>query len=213
MDATPQRNRLLALALIGLVALGGAVAGVALRPERPAAVVALPASTPPATREAVRNATSLSDAFIAIAAAVTSAVVRIEVERSVATETPALPGGLRDLLDPRQPPAEEPLVPQTLGGSGFIVSPDGYIRTNSHVVADADRIVVTLRDKRALEATLVGLDPTTDIAVIRIDASGLPAVALGDSDAARVGEWVLAIGNPGFADESPLDFTVTSGII
>ncbi|HEX6135774.1 MAG TPA: trypsin-like peptidase domain-containing protein [Longimicrobiales bacterium] len=212
MNATLQRNRLFALALIGLVAMGGAVAGVALRPEPAPAVVALPPSTPPATREAVRNATSLSDAFIAIADAVTSAVVRIEVERSVAVETPSLPGGLRDLFDPRPAPDEE-AVPQTLGGSGFIVSPDGYILTNSHVVANADRIIVTLRDKRMLEASIVGIDPSTDIAVIRVDAAALPAVALGDSDNARVGEWVLAIGNPGFADESPLDFTVTSGII
>ncbi|HEX6308085.1 MAG TPA: trypsin-like peptidase domain-containing protein [Longimicrobiales bacterium] len=212
MHATLQRNRLFALALIGIVALGGAAAGVALKPEAAPVVVALPPSTPPATREAVRNATSLSDAFIAIAETVTSAVVRIEVERSIALETPALPGGLRDLFDPR-PSAEEQAVPQTLGGSGFIVSTDGYVLTNGHVVADADRILVTLRDKRTLEATVVGIDPTTDIAVIRVDATELPAVALGDSDNARVGEWVLAIGNPGFADESPLDFTVTSGII
>jgi serine protease Do len=104
-------------------------------------------------------------------------------------------------------------VPQLLGGSGFIVSSDGYILTNNHVIADADRIMVTLRDKRTLSAEIVGTDPTTDVAVIRVNATDLPAVVLGDSDQARVGEWVLAIGNPGFADESPLDFTVTGGII
>jgi serine protease Do len=211
MDATPPRNRLVALAVIGLLALGGAVAGIALRPEE-RATVTLPPSTPPATREAVRNATSLSDAFIAIADAVTSSVVRIEVERSIPL-APALPGGLRDLFDPRPTPDDEQTVPQLLGGSGFIVSEDGYILTNHHVVAEADRIMVTLRDKRTLDATVVGLDPTTDIAVIRVEATGLPAASLGNSDDARVGEWVLAIGNPGFADESPLDFTVTSGII
>ena len=211
MEATPHRNRFLVLALVGMVALGGAVAGVALRSDSAPIVTALPASTPPATREAVRNATSLSDAFIAIAETVTESVVRIEVERSVTLERDQLPGGLRDLFDPR--PAPEEQIPQTLGGSGFIVSPDGYILTNNHVVADADRILVTLRDKRVLEATIVGTDPTTDIAVIHVDATDLPAVALGDSDSARVGEWVLAIGNPGFADESSLDFTVTSGIV
>jgi serine protease Do len=209
MGATPPRNRLLALTVIGLLAFGGAVAGVALRPERP--LVALPASTPPATREAVRQATSLSDAFIAIAETVTSAVVRIEVERTMSLDPPLAGGGLQDLFG--RPRSQGQSVPQLLGGSGFIVSPDGYILTNNHVVADADRITVTLRDKRSFEATLVGGDATTDVAVIRVDAAALPYVMLGDSDAARVGEWVLAIGNPGFADESPLDFTVTSGII
>ncbi|MGH7448372.1 MAG: S1C family serine protease, partial [Longimicrobiales bacterium] len=214
MDATPARNRLLALMVIGLLALGGAFAGIALRPDEPhAAVATLPPSTPPAAREAVRQATSLSDAFITIADAVTSAVVRIEVERSISRESSPLPAGLSDLFDRSQSPSPESPVPQLLGGSGFIVSADGYILTNNHVIADADRIVVTLRDKRTLEAEVVGTDPTTDIAVIRVTGASLPTVALGNSDDARVGEWVLAIGNPGFAGESPLDFTVTSGII
>jgi serine protease Do len=213
MDATPPRNRLIALIVIGLLALGGAFAGIALRPEARSPAIVLPPSTPPAAREAVRQATSLSDAFITIADAVTSSVVRIEVERSVTLEPSTLPGGLRDLFDPLGEPAQERAVPQVLGGSGFLVTSDGYILTNNHVVADADRIVVTLRDKRTLEAEIVGTDPTTDIAVIRVHGTGLPSVALGDSDEARVGEWVLAIGNPGFADESPLDFTVTGGII
>ena len=212
MDATPQRNRLLALLIIGLLALGGAFAGIVLRPEAEPALV-LPPSTPPIAREAVRQATSLSDAFITIADAVTSSVVRIEVERSIAPEASRVPAGLRDLFDRPGGPTPEQAVPQVLGGSGFLVTADGYILTNNHVVADADRITVTLRDKRVLEAEIVGTDPTTDIAVIRVNGAGLPAVALGDSDEARVGEWVLAIGNPGFADESPLDFTVTGGII
>jgi serine protease Do len=214
MHATPPRNRLLALALIALLALGGAAAGVALKPEPEPPTLVLPPSTPPAAREAVRQATSLSDAFITIADAVTSSVVRIEVERTVAPEDSRLPGGLGDLFEPLgREPAGQNSVPQVLGGSGFLVTSDGYILTNNHVVADADRITVTLRDKRTLDAEIVGTDPSTDIAVIRVNASDLPSVALGDSDNARVGEWVLAIGNPGFADESPLDFTVTGGII
>ena len=212
MDATPPRNRLLALLIIGLLAIGGAFAGIALRPEARPTIV-LPASTPPAAREAVRQATSLSDAFIAIAEAVTSSVVRIEVERSLPPETSRVPAGLRDLFNAPDTPSAADAVPQVAGGSGFLVSNDGYILTNNHVVADADRITITLRDKRTLEAEIVGTDPTTDLAVIRVDAANLPSVALGDSDEARVGEWVLAIGNPGFADENPLDFTVTSGII
>ncbi|HEX2166403.1 MAG TPA: trypsin-like peptidase domain-containing protein [Longimicrobiales bacterium] len=212
MNATQPRNRLLALLIIGLLALGGAFAGVTLRPEPPRPT-ALPASTPPAAREAVRNATSLSDAFITIADAVTSSVVRIEVERSPSQEGSGVPAGLRELFEGPDGLAPEGAVPQVLGGSGFLVTSDGYILTNNHVVADADRIMVTLRDKRVLEAEIVGTDPSTDIAVIRVDAADLPVVALGNSDDARVGEWVLAIGNPGFANESPLDFTVTSGII
>src|SRR5690606_37336140 len=79
---------------------------------------------------------------------------------------------------------------------------------------DAQRITVALEDRRTFEAQVVGRDPTTDLAVIRIRPNGpLPAVRLGDSDRTRVGQWVLAIGNPGFQDASTLDFTVTSGII
>ena len=93
-------------------------------------------------------------------------------------------------------------------GSGFIVSADGYILTNNHVVADADRVNVKLLDNREFTARVVGRDPATDVAVIKIDADHLPAVALGNSDAARVGDWVMAIGNP-----LEFQFTVTAGIV
>jgi serine protease Do len=93
-------------------------------------------------------------------------------------------------------------------GTGFIVSRDGYILTNNHVVADADRVTVRLLDNREFNARVIGRDPNTDVAVIKIDASSLPAVAFGNSDQARVGDWVLAFGNPlGFT------FTVTAGIV
>src|SRR5690606_19005943 len=122
-------------------------------------------------------------------------------------------GGLEELFGrPGRSFDAEP-VPQLGGGTGFVVSADGYILTNNHVIAGADRIRVILRDKRVLEGRVVGSDPTTDVAVIRVAAEGLAAVPLGDSDGARVGEWVLAVGNPGFADASTLDFTVTGGII
>jgi serine protease Do len=207
------RNRLLAISLLALLVLGGAVAGVVVRGNGASGLPGgLPATTSAATRDAVRQATSLSDAFVAIAEVVTPSVVRIEVERRVLLPQTSLTGRLEDLFQrPLRPQPEA--IPQVGGGSGFIVSPDGLILTNNHVIAGADRITVTLRDKRSLEAVVVGADPTTDIAVIRVAATGLPAVALGDSDAARVGEWVLAIGNPGFEDASTLDFTVTGGII
>jgi Do/DeqQ family serine protease len=98
--------------------------------------------------------------------------------------------------------------PYQATGSGVIISEDGYIVTNNHVVDDADLIEVTLNDKRTYEATVVGLDPTTDIALIRIKEMGLPYVTFGNSDSVRIGEWVLAVGNP-----FNLTSTVTAGII
>ncbi|MBQ0160321.1 MAG: trypsin-like peptidase domain-containing protein [Bacteroidales bacterium] len=93
-------------------------------------------------------------------------------------------------------------------GSGVIISSDGYIITNNHVVQDADRISVTLNDKRVLQATLVGNDPATDLALIKVDATQLTTIPFGNSDQARVGQPVLAIGNP-----FNLTSTVTAGII
>ena len=93
-------------------------------------------------------------------------------------------------------------------GSGFIITPDGFILTNSHVVAAADDITVKLNDKREYKATVVGFDKRTDVAVIKIEAENLPHVEIGDPSALRVGEWVLAIGSP-FGFEN----TVTAGIV
>jgi serine protease Do len=93
-------------------------------------------------------------------------------------------------------------------GSGVIFSPDGYVVTNNHVVDFADQIEVTLNDSRKFQAQLVGHDPKTDLAVLKIDAQGLPTLRMADSDQSRVGEWVLAVGNP-----FNLTSTVTAGII
>jgi serine protease Do len=100
--------------------------------------------------------------------------------------------------------------PSQGAGSGVILTPDGYIVTNNHVVdeADKDGIEVGLNDKTRYKAKLIGTDPTTDLAVIKIEATGLPVAALGNSDNVQVGEWVLAIGNP-----LGLTSTVTAGII
>ena len=94
-------------------------------------------------------------------------------------------------------------------GSGFIISSDGYILTNNHVVDHADKVTVRLQDRRTLTAKVIGTDPTYDIAVLKVDAGGaLPAVSLGDSRSLKPGQWVLAIGSPfGF------DYTVTQGIV
>lgn len=93
-------------------------------------------------------------------------------------------------------------------GSGVIISEDGYIVTNNHVIDQADKIEVTLNDKRSFEATLIGSDPVTDLALLKIDAEKLPIVRFGDSDKLQVGEWVLAVGNP-----FQLNSTVTAGIV
>ena len=96
----------------------------------------------------------------------------------------------------------------TAFGSGVIIESSGYIITNNHVVQDAERITVTMNDKRTFEATLIGNDPSTDLALIKIDATDLQTIPFGNSDNAKVGEWVLAIGNP-----FNLTSTVTAGII
>ncbi|HUQ51309.1 MAG TPA: DegQ family serine endoprotease [Gammaproteobacteria bacterium] len=93
-------------------------------------------------------------------------------------------------------------------GSGFLIDASGYIVTNNHVAGGADQITVTLQDGRKFEAKLVGNDPKTDLAVVKVEASGLPYVAFGDSDKARVGDWVVAIGNP-----FGLGGTATAGIV
>jgi Do/DeqQ family serine protease len=93
-------------------------------------------------------------------------------------------------------------------GSGVIVTADGYIVTNNHVIDEADAVDVTLNDKRTFAAEVVGRDPSTDIAVLKIKATGLPYIRFGNSDAIRLGEWVLAVGNP-----FNLTSTVTAGIV
>ena len=97
---------------------------------------------------------------------------------------------------------------QTSSGSGVILSPDGYIVTNNHVVENASSLKVRLNDGQNFEARIIGTDPTTDIALIKIDAEGLPTLPFGSSDALRLGEWVLAIGSP-----YDLQSTVTAGIV
>jgi serine protease Do len=99
-------------------------------------------------------------------------------------------------------------LPRRGEGSGFIVDPNGYILTNHHLVPGPGRIRVRLADRRELPARLVGSDPSTDLALLKLDARGLPTVRLGDSDRLRVGDWVCAIGNP-----LEFDHTVTVGVV
>jgi S1-C subfamily serine protease len=137
---------------------------------------------------------------VAVVDEVGAAVVKIEVTRtsSQSSESPYQPFGDRS-------PSER----QERGtGSGFIFRADGYILTNAHVVGDAKKVKVKLRDGRWFEGTVVGADPVTDVAVVKIEEKNLPTVQLGNSDQLQTGEWAIAIGSP-----LGLDNTVTTGII
>jgi Do/DeqQ family serine protease len=106
-------------------------------------------------------------------------------------------------------PFNMPNYPKQGSGSGVIISEDGYIVTNNHVVGFADEIIVTLYDGRQLKGQKIGTDPNSDLAVIKIEETGLPTLDYGDSDDVKVGEWVLAVGNP----FDYLTSTVTAGIV
>ena len=117
---------------------------------------------------------------------------------------PNMPRGPRS---DRAPAPQEEAQPRGVG-SGFILTPDGFIMTNAHVVEGADEVIVTLTDNREYKAKIVGSDKRTDVAVVKIEATGLPAVKIGDSSRLKVGEWVMAIGSP-----FGLENTVTAGIV
>lgn len=145
---------------------------------------------------ATAQAQSLSQAFTQVAEGVSPAVVSIKVEAKAESPHGFFFGGGAG--------------PQSSvrGGSGFIFRSDGAILTNNHVVENADRVEVKLQDGRIFEAKVLGTDPATDLAVLKIDAKGLNAVQFADSDKARVGEWVVAIGSP-----FGLDYTLTVGVL
>lgn len=154
---------------------------------------------------------------------VSPAVVNISTRQHINPIARGNPHGLPDLegLPPlfrefleRSIPQQQ--APQERGqqrqaqslGSGFIISADGYVLTNNHVIADADEIIVRLSDRSELAAKLVGADPRTDVALLKVNGQNLPTVELGKSDKLKVGEWVVAIGSPfGF------DHSVTAGIV
>jgi serine protease Do len=121
-----------------------------------------------------------------------------------------MPGGpgQRPPGGPQQPPGGDAEPQQRGVGSGFILTADGFIMTNAHVVDGADEVLVTLTDKRELRARIVGADRRTDVAVVKVEATGLPTVKLGDVNRLKVGEWVMAIGSP-----FGLENTVTAGIV
>ena len=120
---------------------------------------------------------------------------------------PVPPGAQRSPRQDRSQPQPDEEQPRGLG-SGFILTADGFVMTNAHVVEGADEVIVTLTDKREFKAKIVGSDKRSDVAVVKIEATGLPAVRIGDINRLKVGEWVIAIGSP-----FGLENTVTAGIV
>src|SRR3954449_4085847 len=185
----------------GLVALAFALgllfAGLLDLPSRSSAQVqgrqATPiAQVPAPSIPAARPLQDRSEAFAAVAEHVKPSVVYIRSQRTEHATQQRVPPGMERFF-PRF--RQQPEIEQG-SGSGFIISADGYILTNNHVVEGAEQVTVRLLDRREFKAKVIGTDPNTDVAVVKIDARGLPPMALGNSDDARVGEWVLAIGNP-----------------
>jgi len=173
---------------------------------------------------AVNQQVTLSGGFSPVAKAVTPAVVTINVQsRARQPQMPFFMDPFREFFErpdqpeeegaprrrstPRSPQGQGPLRPSGVG-SGVIVSPDGYILTNNHVVDSADKVTVELSDRRQFDAKVIGTDAPSDVAVIKIEATNLPTVPFGDSDSVDVGDIVLAVGNP-----LGIGQTVTMGII
>jgi serine protease Do len=193
------------LAAVWVVACGAAMAPVAMAQVAP----------PPVSVRGLPDFTDLAEQ-------VGPSVVNIRTMEKVSARG-GMNGMDEDMLEffkrfgvpiPNMPRQQRPNRPQQEEeqprgvGSGFILSADGYVMTNAHVVDGADEVIVTLTDKREFKAKIVGADKRTDVAVVKIEASGLPAVRIGDVSRLKVGEWVMAIGSP-----FGLENTVTAGIV
>lgn len=191
----------LRLVALSLALAGGAVASPALAQSAKggAGAASQPVPTQAQVQASTAEAKRLSEGFVTVADRVSPSVVQIDV--TARDEKADL---LTRFFGGR--PGDEPVARGM--GSGVVFSPDGAILTNNHVVDEALTINVHLRDGRYLPARLVGRDPATDLAVIKVDATGLTPAKFADSDAARVGEWTVAIGSP-----FGLGYTVTAGVL
>ena len=207
------RTLLVATAFTLPVAVWSAISGE----PRDAVAVAVPGVTAPAAAPEGATARTLGagqDSYAPVVESVAPAVVTIRAEQRVPRgRQPQIPffddPRFREFFGDRIPIPEDeaPGLRQGLG-SGVIVRPDGHVLTNHHVIDGADRIRVELTDGRSFDAKVVGSDPPSDLAVLKVEASGLPSIDLGDSDDVRVGDVVLAIGNPMGVGQ-----TVTMGIV
>lgn len=199
-----RKNLLGGLLLIFLGAFFGAVLVSGFGYVRPAYADVNIGSEMPPVEKVNADAKAFNDAFVDVAEKVTNSIVQIRVVSKA--EVPDDP--FHDQFKFFFPFKEQTPKEQMGSGSGVIISKDGYILTNNHVVENATDVTVGMEDKREYKATVVGTDPLTDLAVIKIDAEDLPAAFLGNSDQVKVGQWVMAIGNP-----LALTSTVTAGIV
>ena len=213
-------------ALLSIAFLGGA-AGVAGWEHFSPPLAAAQAQAPAANPLLVQGLPDFSPLVDAVGPSVVNIRTMEKVTRQ-GVEFQGFPGMDPDMLEffrrfglpvPNMPPQQRPGPQGNEGGddgesqpsgvgSGFILSSDGYIMTNAHVVEGASEVMVTLADKREFKAKIVGADKRTDVAVVKIDAKGLPAIKIGDVNRLKVGEWVMAIGSP-----FGLENTVTAGIV
>ena len=213
-------------ALLSVAFLGGA-AGVAGWEHFSPPLAAAQAQAPAANPLLVQGLPDFSPLVDAVGPSVVNIRTMEKVTRQ-GVEFQGFPGMDPDMLEffrrfglpvPSMPPQQRPGPQGNEGGddgesqpsgvgSGFILSSDGYIMTNAHVVEGASEVMVTLADKREFKAKIVGADKRTDVAVVKIDAKGLPAIKIGDVNRLKVGEWVMAIGSP-----FGLENTVTAGIV
>ena len=214
MQTKHSRRNAVALALAAAFAIGVVVSDRVTLHSATAAPPAV-APTPVPQNSAAAPVAALPD-FSGLVEKYGPAVVNISVVQTRKTVGRAprmqddedIPPMFRNLPFPFQLPDPQERGPVRGVGSGFILTPDGVILTNAHVVDDADEVTVKLTDRREFTAKVLGVDKTTDVAVIKIPASGLPSVKIGDPKTTKVGEWVVAIGQP-FGFEN----TVTSGIV
>lgn len=216
-ETRPRRSWQKALTYLSLLSVGAGMGAVGLSLAQPSQMGALSKSSSSTSIAQVDNSTTASIPPMAtptnfvtdVVREVGPAVVRINSSRTVETEQPEM---FEDPMFRQFFGSQTPHFPnkqiQRGTGSGFIISENGEILTNAHVVDGADKVTVTLKDGRTLEGRVMGTDPLTDVAVVKIQANNLPTVKLGNSDGLQVGEWAIAIGNP-----LGLDNTVTTGII
>ncbi len=196
-----RKNIIGALALILIGVVFGAVLVSSFGWVKPSMAEVQIGSENPPVQQSIVDVKSFNDAFVEVAEKVTPSIVQINVLSEIKTNP-------HDKFKFFFPFDDNFPKEQEASGSGVIISEDGYILTNNHVVKNAVDVEVTLNDKRKFKAKIIGKDPLTDLAVIKIDAEDLPAAYLGDSDKLKVGTWVMAIGNP-----LSLSSTVTAGIV
>ncbi len=210
-SADAPRLRLGTLVLTAAAAAGGTFAllggGAGLVERR--ALADAPAPAVAIAEDDLTAAESLSRAFAAVSERIGPAVVSIDsVQTVTAQPRPRMPFPFFEDFERGQPDQEPREFRRGGQGSGFVVRSDGYIVTNNHVVDGADELTVRLSDGRSFEADVVGTDPQSDLAVLRVEATGLTTISFADPESLRVGQWVVAAGNP-----FGLGSTITAGIV